>query len=83
MCVVVAFAQGGHIVRSLRHVDFFHRSPPGHPTSKLAQPRQNWFMIDEQSLLTLERVVGFWVVLCGGRRADGWKAEKGQAQKSP
>ena len=63
MCVVVAFAQGEHIVRSLKHVDFFLRSPPGHPTSKHAQPRQNWFMIADQSLLILERVkvVGFWV----------------------
>ena len=63
MCVVVAFAQGGHIVRSLKHVDFFLRSPPGHPTSKHARQIQDWFMIDEQSILILERVkvVGFWV----------------------
>ena len=61
----------GHIVRSLRHVDFFHRSPPGHPTSKLARSRAP---TDEQSLLILEKVVGFWVVLCGrqaGRRLEG------------
>ena len=53
----------GHIVRSLRHVDFFHRSPPGLPTSKHAWPSKDWFMIDEQSILILERVkvVGFWV----------------------
>ena len=74
MCVVVAFAQGEHIVRSLKHVDFFFRSPPGHPTSKLARNR---LPTDEQSLLILEKVVGFWVVLCGGKRADGWKAERG------
>ena len=63
MCVVVAFAQGEHIVRSLKHVDFFLRSPPGHPTSKHARQIQDWFMIDEQSILILERVkvVGFWV----------------------
>ena len=63
MCVVVASAQGEHVVRSLKHVDFFLRSPPGHPTSKHARQIQDWFMIDEQSILILERVkvVGFRV----------------------
>ena len=74
VCVVVASAQGEHIVRSLKHVDFFLRSPPGHPTSKHARNR---LPTDEQSLLILERVkvVGFG---CFGWRQTGRRQEGGE-----